>query len=327
MNTARAATASDRPRPRGGHKQLSVRWRLTLSNAITEFIRGIRATKAKATADAYQSDLRRMARHAKLDTVLHFTPSMVRAYFEWESSQQNAAPSTLHRKQAAVRKFARWLIAERIISADQDPMRGIETIRRPEHLPRPFTRPEIQRLWALPLADERHRLFRALLFFTGMRLSAVCAIRLGDIGQDPATITTLGKGGRRQLIHMHPTLAELVVSYVLARTNLKPSTLLLSHDDGRLWRRKYAVGVTRAWGEAAKVRDCTPHRFRHTFGTTLLETTKNLRLVQEAMGHRDIKSTVGYTKVSNEDLRTAIAGLPPSWGGPVADDQQGRLWP
>lgn len=286
---------------------------MTLSKAITEFIKEIRGTKAPMTAAAYESDLRRMAKHAKLDTVLHFTPELVRAYMEWES-YQNRRMTTLHRKQATLRRFARWLIDNRIISRDQDPLRGMPTIKRQKTLPRPYSRDEVARLWALELADEQERLFRALLFFTGMRVSAIGAIRLGDIGTDPPTITTLGKGGRVQMIHLHPKVASLVTSYVLARTDLKAATPLLHHATGKPWNRKYMERVTRAWGVAAKVRNCQPHRFRHTFGTELLLATKDLRLVQEAMGHADIKSTTVYTEVTAERVRGGIAQLPDAWG-------------
>jgi integrase/recombinase XerD len=288
---------------------------MTLSKAITEFIREMRSSKAPATVAAYESDLRRMAKHAKLDTVLHFTRELLRAYFEWES-YQGAKMSTLHRKQAAIRKFAQWCITNRIISADADPMRGMEKIERPQTLPRPFSPGEVERLWTLDLKDEQQRLLRALLFFTGMRVSAIAGIRIGDIGTEPPTIRTTGKRGRTQLIHLHPKLAELVVGYVLAHTDLKPQALLLAHNNGKGWRRKYIETLTKEWGKAAHVTSCLPHRFRHTFGTNLLEACRDLRLVQEALGHADIKSTTIYTKVTDERLRGAITALPASWGGP-----------
>lgn len=69
-------------------------------------------------------------------------------------------------------------------------------------------------------------------------------------------------------------------------------------SNGRRYTRKLASKITHEWRARAKVRDCTPHRFRHTFATRLLEQEKDFRLVQKAMGHRDIKSTTIYTKVN-----------------------------
>lgn len=286
---------------------------MTLSKAISEFIAETRMTKAPGTAAAYESDLRRMAKHARIDTVLHFTGELVHAYLEWESSQ-GARMATLHRKQSALRAFARWGLRTRILS--EDPTLALPMIRRQQTLPRPFAAGEVSRLWALELADPQERLLRALLFFTGMRVSAIGAIRVADLDAEPPTIRTLGKGGRAQVVHMHPRLAELVVSHVLTRTDLKPQRYLLAHPDGQPWRRKFIEAITKRWGLACtpRVLACTPHRFRHTFATALLETTGNLRAVQEALNHADVKSTQLYTRVRAETVQQAIRRLPESWG-------------
>jgi integrase len=74
-------------------------------------------------------------------------------------------------------------------------------------------------------------------------------------------------------------------------------------------RRATLAKITAKWGKAAGVPQRTPHRFRHTFGTELLRKTKNLRLVQEAMGHADIQSTVVYTQVAASELEAGVARL------------------
>ena len=72
--------------------------------------------------------------------------------------------------------------------------------------------------------------------------------------------------------------------------------------------------MTHAWGQAAQVPDCTPHRFRHTYATRLLEGGVDLRVVKELMGHVDIKSTVMYTQVTDAVLGAAVLRLPWSFG-------------
>lgn len=306
MSVTRAAILSA-----AGHSALGRRWRMTLSKAITEFIVEVRATKSPATAAAYESDLRRLSKHAKLDTVLHFTPELIRRAFEWESSV-GAKLSTLHRKQAAVRQFARWCVRNRILA--ENPAEAMPTIRRQQTLPRPFSVAEVARLWALELGDPQERVLRALLFYTGLRVSSICGIRLGDIQDAPPTLRVTTKGGKQQLVHMHPKLAELVLGHVLANTDLKPQTPLLRQREGQPLRREGIEDVTKRWGTAAGVRACLPHRFRHTFATVLLEGTKDLRVVQEALGHADIQSTTVYTQVTAERMREAIKGLPEEWG-------------
>jgi site-specific recombinase XerD len=278
---------------------------MRLTEALSRFITELRVRKAKATAAAYESDLRTLVKMAPLDTVLRFDTELIENYLAWESSR-NRAMATLHRKQAAIRTFAKWCVRNRIIA--EDPMARLEPIRRPLTLPRPFTPDESRRLLALEL-PERERLFRALLFYTGLRVTPILNIRLGDISDDPPTIRVTNKGNRQQLVYMQAPLAEAVRSYVLARTDLKPSTFLLTQDNGKSWNRKYAASVTKRWGAAAHVATCTCHRFRHAFASRLLEQTGDLRLVQEAMGHADIKSTTTYTLVTPERLRGAMERL------------------
>lgn len=283
---------------------------MRLTEAIARFTTELHFTKSKATVAAYESDLRRLAQQADLDTVLRFTADLVRDYFAWESSR-NRTMATLHRKQAAVRTFAKWCVRNRVVA--EDPTATIQTIKRPQTLPRPFSPEETKRLWALEL-PEAERLFRALLFFTGLRVTPILGIRLGDITDRPPTLRVVSKGGRHQLVYMPAPLAEAVTSWVIARTDLKQSEFLLTQADGRAWNRKLAAAVTKRWGTAAHVAKCTPHRFRHAFATRLLEQEKDLRLVQEALGHADIKSTTIYTKVSPERLRVALDRL--TWKEP-----------
>ena len=70
--------------------------------------------------------------------------------------------------------------------------------------------------------------------------------------------------------------------------------------------------LTRIWGRKAGVVNCIPHRFRHSFGTELLRNTGDTKAVQEALGHADIGSTMGYTELANDRLAQAIQTL--SWG-------------
>jgi site-specific recombinase XerD len=151
-----------------------------------------------------------------------------------------------------------------------------------------------------------------VLLMTGLRISPACALKVGDISFDPPTIRALVKGAKVQVIEMHPALRDLLYNYVLAETDLKGQTYLFRNSRGRPLNRKTGEKLLKAWGQRAGVPNCLPHRLRHTFGTELLVKTRDLRLVQEAMGHEDISSTAVYTKVTQDRLREGIGQLP--WG-------------
>jgi integrase/recombinase XerD len=101
-----------------------------------------------------------------------------------------------------------------------------------------------------------------------------------------------------------------VQSYVLAHTDLKGQSPLLARPNGRPLHRRTVERLTSVWGQRVDVPQCLPHRFRHTFATALLEAGVDIRLIKDALGHRDIGSTMVYTRVSDEALHRSVQRLP-----------------
>jgi len=283
-----------------------------LSKAITAFINELRATgKAAQTLTAYESDLRRLASNARHDSVLAFTAELVKNHLIMLSSQGNAAMATLHRKRSCYGQFAKWGVVNGLWKAD--PLATVPTIKRPKHLPRPFTDDEVAALWALDLPP-MEAVARGILFLTGLRVTPIVNIKLGDLSYRPPQVRTLVKGNKVQVVALPPELAALIQSYALASAkttaDLKGQTFLFRKKQGGRFRRQDFEEMVAAWGKAAGVPNCTPHRFRHTFATEMLKETKNLRLVQEALGHADISSTTIYTQVLPGAVGAAINALP-----------------
>lgn len=278
---------------------------MKLSTAVKQWVEELRVTKSPQTVAGYESDLHRIVAMAFPDTILNFTQDLIRNYFVAASSQ-GLKPSTLHRKMAAVNEFAKWGLEKGLWS--DSPMRGQKRIKRPKHLPRPFSKDEVARLLELPLSP-RDRALRAVLLMTGLRITPTISLKVGDISFDPPTIRATVKGAKVQVIEMQTSLRDLLYNYVLTETDLKGHTYLFRNSYGRPMRRVTAEKLVRAWGVSARVPNCLPHRFRHSFGTELLEQTNDVRLVQEAMGHEDISSTAIYTKVTQKRLREGVERL------------------
>lgn len=152
-----------------------------------------------------------------------------------------------------------------------------------------------------------------------LRVTPICGIRLRDITtvpvrlatgvEVPGTIRTVGKGNKTSVKPLLPELHELVVGWVLGQKILDPRSFLLSQKDGRPLTRKIVERRTADWGDRAGVADCTPHRFRHTFATWLLEKSVDVRVIQVLMDHADISTTAGYTKVLDEQAFGALLML------------------
>jgi integrase/recombinase XerD len=191
----------------------------------------------------------------------------------------------------------------------QNPSDRIDQVRRPKYLPRPFSDAEINAIWALDLTP-REAIVRHLLLYTGLRVSPICALKVGDIVFSPATIRAWVKGAKHQVIQMHPELVEPLQSFIRNHTDGKAHSLLLT-DGGRHPERRVIERMTRRWGQRAGVALCLPHRFRHTFATQLIRSGINPRIVKEMLGHEDFSSTMLYTLVTESDEATAMAKL--SW--------------
>lgn len=277
---------------------------MKLSKAITLFIKDVELRRSRATATAYESDLTRFKFHVQLDTVLHVTPESIQRFLAASSAEGNGM-ATLHRKLATLRSFGRWGVKHGIWT--RNPAETIDSIAKPKTLPRPFSDDEVASIMALVL-EPREAIVRQLLLYTGLRVTPICTIKVGDVKWNPPTITALVKGAKHQVVKLHPELIEPLRKFIAEETDRKAHTFILATRDRHPHRRDIER-MTHRWGERAGVTDCTPHRFRHSFATRLLRTVGDLRLVQKAMGHEDISSTAIYTLVTDDNEADAIARL------------------
>lgn len=289
---------------------------MKLTTAIEAFCRDS-LQLSPASRAAYHSDLMMLTASIKAvgqpDSVFSFTPEAITRYLTTLSSH-GRSQATLARKRAAVRTLTEWGREKDLWSAD--PLKGVPKIRKPKRLPRPYRKEELRALMLLPLPLVE-RLIRALLYYTGVRVSPLCRIRVEDVdlisratveGVPVAgTIRTVGKGDQALVIYVAPPLKTVLDEWFLAHPRLKPYDLLIARPNGAAYTRKVVESMTRRWGQAAGVKTCTPHRFRHSNATDLLEQLGDLRLVQEWLGHKDIKTTEGYTEVA--DMKRARAAL------------------
>jgi len=312
------------PRPRGGTR--AARWRMKLSRAVQEFLADGRTYLSPATLAAYESDLGRVAALASPDSVLAFTPDLIRAYF-LGLSHQNRSMATLYRKHSALQEFSRWGVRKGLWL--KNPMEEIQRPPKPQHLPRPFSAEEMRRIMQLELAPIE-RVIRALLYYTGLRVSPICALKVGDLSFDeirypngvtfPGTIRTVGKGRKPLVTPMHPALKELLFGFTLEHTDMKGQSPLLrqprkkqSRSVGRPYTRRMLERLTHEWGRRAEVPTCLPHRFRHTFATDLLRQGTDIRVIQTLLGHADLGTTAIYTRVVDQQTGEAVFRLPSDW--------------
>lgn len=230
-------------------------------------------------------------------------------------SDRGLAPSTLARCRSALRTYFRFLLGEGHV--ESDPTEGLEAPSRGRPLPHVLTYEGV--LAILEAIDIEHQLAnrdRAMLevlYGSGVRISELTSLRVRDLRMDEGLAVVRGKGDRQRLVPLGGSAARALRRYLRdTRPGLdvrgeSDGVVFLNHH-GRPLSRTGAWKIVRRHVDAAKAGGArlgpvTPHTFRHTFATHLLENGADLAAVQEMLGHADISTTQIYTHVDRTYLR------------------------
>ncbi|MBK9031230.1 MAG: tyrosine recombinase XerC [Myxococcales bacterium] len=233
-------------------------------------------------------------------------------------------PATIGKKLSALRTFFRFLhkrgvVAGNPAAAIRGPKKrpslpraldvddAFRLVEAPAAGPRPTVRPrgvdEAARAEALALRDAA--LFE-VLYGAGLRVSEACALDHDDLEHDRYgtwTVTVLrGKGGKRRIVPLGDAAVRALAAWRAARA-WAPGPAVFVNARGQRLTPRSVQRLTRAWAIASGVTaPATPHAFRHSFATHLLDGGVDLRSIQELLGHASLSSTQVYTKVSLDHL-------------------------
>lgn len=237
-----------------------------------------------------------------------------------EVSQETLYLYIVHvrRKGLSSRSLARHLAALRGLFAlaveeglfTKDPAQFLENPKLPKSLPDVLTRKEMDTLLAVPdLSDKfgfRDRTIFELLYAAGLRVSELCA--LSPLNFDPQTglMRIFGKGSKERYTPVHNTAADFLSRYLKEWRPLFAPTcknIFVNRDGGPLSRVAVWKMVQKRLLESGLRKEVSPHTFRHSFATHLLDGGADLRTVQMLLGHADVSATEIYTHVQAERLQ------------------------
>ena len=220
------------------------------------------------------------------------------------------------RQLSALRGFFRFLIKERVITGD--PSALIERPRLGRRLPKVLSFEEIERLLEAPRADHdrgiRDRAMIHLMYASGLRVSELCGLKLGDLDTKTGLVRALGKGGKRRLVPVGESALAAIATYlrdVRPKRHARDATLFLSPSGGPLTRQGFWKLLKRYASAAGILTPLSPHKLRHSFATHLLRNGADLRAVQAMLGHADLGTTEIYTRVAQDHVRSAHARAHP----------------
>ncbi|MDP3058260.1 MAG: tyrosine-type recombinase/integrase, partial [bacterium] len=155
-----------------------------------------------------------------------------------------------------------------------------------------------------------------LLYATGCRASELCNLNISSIDRSSNTIKVTGKGGKERIIPFGKEADKTIKCYLQkSRPNLvddpKETALFVNYRGTRLSARSLGRLVDKYVQQAALKEGVSPHSFRHTFATHLLDNGADLRSVQELLGHASVSTTQGYTHVTRERLKSVYSQTHP----------------
>ena len=225
-------------------------------------------------------------------------------------TERGLASSSTTRKLSAVRSYFGFLLGEGEIEAD--PTDRLESPRPSRPLPEVLSIDEIERI--LDAVDVGRRFaFRDLamlevMYAAGLRVSELTGLKVRDVSPEEGTLTVLGKGSKQRIVPIGDRAIYAIQRYLREqRSGLDRGqgrgVVFLNHR-GRPLSRMGAWRIVRTYVERAGIgRRVTPHTFRHTFATHLLEGGADLASVQEMLGHADIATTQIYTHLDRSHLK------------------------
>jgi integrase/recombinase XerD len=291
-------------------------------DAASTFIRHCQSIRKLSphTIRAYELDLARFSQFfGKRAVVATCDKTVIHNYVRHLFDVHTLKESSVKRHLATLRSLFRWL--EEDDQGIEDPFRGARIrIRMPKRLPRVIARADLRRLLLHDqppaFADLTAYVATELLFATGMRVSELAGLLDAAVDVEDGTITIIGKGNRQRRVFVPDDIKSLLVDYRIARdrsTSTADTFLVNSRGDAaspQMIRR-----LVRIHGERSEVRDrVTPHMFRHSVATYLLEEGVDIRYVQRLLGHRSISTTEIYTHVADAALKVRITEKHPRRG-------------
>jgi integrase/recombinase XerC len=259
------------------------------------------------TLRAYRNDLAQYAAFlaGQGAAVVPSSPALVRAFLARAAGTCGA--TSLGRKLSAIRSLYRFLVRDG--AAQVNPARGVASPRRPKRLPQALREEEAAALVEAParLAGPlalRDRAFLELLYASGLRVSELVGLDLGDLDLGQCIVRVLGKRRKERVVPFGRSAREALARYLDgARPALAAGpdgaraggAVFLNWRGGRLTSRSVARRIERWVLAAGLPRHVHPHVLRHSFATHLLGNGADLRGIQELLGHASLSTTQRYT--------------------------------
>lgn len=275
---------------------------------------------SKHTVSAYGSDILSFLIWLNDKSIAQVNYSVIREYLLY-IQQFNYSKTTTARKIASLRTFYRFLYRERVI--ETNPALGVHSPKKGKSLPEFLTETEIEQVLNNIKMDSpagyRNRTILELLYATGMRVSELSNLNFENLNLEENEIKVFGKGAKERIVLISDRAKNFLQTYIktvryliFKSENYSSNEPVFINKTGyRLQPQSVRLAVKDVIEKIEFPKHVTPHVFRHSFATKMLENGADLRIVQELLGHSSISNTQIYTHVSTERLRQSYNSAHP----------------
>jgi len=280
----------------------------TLSSSAQEDERG---RNNHNTIDAYRNDLTQFCAYLGLHGIENWpqvNSEQLAGYLLEMREAQAYRPTTIARKIAALKAFFRYLRGQEYVASD--PVEKLESPRVTKELPHVLSGEQVTSLFrqvdsATP-SGQRDLAMLHMLSTTGMRVTELVSLNLGDFDEAQATVAVPGRsrGSKRERVLPLPAITVEAIKHYLekarphfAARHPEQEALFLNHHGERLTRQGFWL-IIKGYARQAGITNITPHMLRHSFAMMMLKDGMELRSVQELLGHAHITTTQVYSQLA-----------------------------
>ena len=264
------------------------------------------------TISSYLSDLKSFDNFLEKSGIdfKKLTNKHTKSFFR-DLSKKNFSPRTIKRKFSSLSSYFNFLLDRRIIK--NNPLNGVFTPKIPKILPEVLTIEEINNIFLAAenskneILSLRDRCILEMLYSSGLRVSEVCELKINNIQFDLDLIRFFGKGSKERIIPLTYYARKWLKKYLSesrkilsSRSKRSSNYVFLSNNGLSLTRMAIWLSVKKYVNSAGVLKKISPHTFRHSFATHLIDGGANLIEVQALLGHADISTTEIYTHLSRE---------------------------
>ena len=266
------------------------------------------------TIDAYRRDLQALADWAKsqgVDDVVALQAAQLRAFIA-DEHRRGLAPKSLQRRLSACRSYYQWLLRHGRIGAN--PAASLHAPKAARKLPQVLDVDEAVQLVEVPTdapLGQRDRALLELLYSSGLRVSELCALRWHDLDLADGQVTVLGKGSKQRMVPVGSHARAALAAWREEVAAKADAPVFPGRGGKPITPRAVQLRLRQLARRQGLFKRVHPHLLRHTFASHELESSGDLRGVQELLGHADLGTTQIYTHLDFQHLARVYDGAHP----------------